>query len=86
MADNWAVIEQHNEEDEFVALHVVPMIVMDGEQQMSAAHTLSADCPCRPVRTINRHGAPLYNHYDPDHTGALTESEWREMIVREAGQ
>jgi hypothetical protein len=77
MADNWGVVEVWPEEDT-TELHVVPMVDLDGESVMSAAHVLDPECRCGPLPSINELGVKMWTHHDPDHIGALTDSEWAE--------
>ena len=78
MAANWGVIEEWADDNTFTAYHVVPMTSPDpdGEPVMSAAHDLASTCPCHPFLSYNNHGWKLYQHHDPDHPGALPESDY----------
>jgi hypothetical protein len=77
----WGVFEEHDDEGYLTVLHVIPVHCLDIEDdviEMSAAHILSAACPCRPVADgINESsGVPILNHHDPEHPGALSDDEW----------
>jgi hypothetical protein len=63
----WGCVEDRDE-DGAVDIHVVPMVDIDGELQVSAAHMVSLDCPCRPTRKLDH--KQIVNHHDPDHPGA----------------
>ena len=76
--NSWAVIEERDEGNTFVAYHIMPMVTLDGDEMPSAAHDLSETCPCHPLFGRNVHGCVVWNHHDPDHDGALTDSEWEE--------
>lgn len=77
----WGVVEKRDDEGEFLAYHVVPMVQLDvaDEPVMSAAHILSEDCPCHPFLNHGKGGWNIWNHHDEGHTGALSEHEWRAM-------
>jgi hypothetical protein len=93
MAANWGVIESRTESGHFVAYHVVPLIDCDGESICSAAHDLDPNCQCHPFYTLGGSGLPsqlnrkrsngklvcwqIWQHFDPDHPGALSIDEWR---------
>lgn len=70
MPANWAVIEQLDESGCFLAYHVVPMVNLDGEAVISAAHELHDGCQCRPRLEHGDDGWDIWNHNDPDHPGA----------------
>jgi hypothetical protein len=79
MSMQWGVYEQRDEDDEFVAYHVMPVVVIEGEECRSGDHTLSADCPCGTfVEVSEKTGCTIVQHHDPEHPGALPENEWRE--------
>lgn len=78
MPANWGVIEQLDESNRFIAFHVVPLINLDGQPTMSAAHELSSTCPCRPFLSVTDLGFDMLNHHDPDHPGALPDEEYQE--------
>ena len=40
MAANWGVIEERDDDGNFIAYHIMPMIDLDGEAVPSAAHDL----------------------------------------------
>lgn len=76
MAAHWGVVETWPEHDT-AELHIVPMIdVGDGETEPSAAHALNSECSRGPVQSVNELGVTMWNHHDPDHPGAQTESEF----------
>jgi len=75
---SWQVIKESDENEIFVAFHVMPMVKIDGELFPSAAHDVSENCPCRPLRSINRNKLTVLTHHDPDHNGAMTDKEWEE--------
>lgn len=67
----WAVIEQLTQLGHHVAYHVVPaeLNLADpaypadpGAVEMSAAHTLSDHCHCRPRWEAGKNGAVIWNH------------------------
>jgi hypothetical protein len=76
----WGCIEERTDSGEFVAYHVVPMIRPDpeGEAIMSAAHDLSSNCQCHPFLDHGNGGWDIWEHHDPDHPGALPESDYSE--------
>lgn len=79
----WGVYEERTEDGEFVAFHVMPCVVIEGEDVRSGDHEMSADCPCNPVVEVGEYGQDVVQHHAPDHPGALTEAEWKEK-TREA--
>ena len=80
MAANWGVIEDRDEDGVFIAYHVMPMIQLDGESIVSAAHDMSDACPCHPNLSQGDGGWDIWTHHDPDHPGSLerkTVGEYR---------
>ena len=73
---SWGIYEETDDSGSFVAFHNVPMVKIDEEEMVSAAHDLSDTCPCHPLFTRTPLGYILWCHHDPDHAGALTEDEW----------
>lgn len=78
MANDWGVFEEQDDAGKFFAYHIVPMVDLDGESAMSAAHTLEQNCACQPIFDKTKSGRKLVAHHDPDHPGAMTEDEWME--------
>jgi hypothetical protein len=72
----WAVIEQFDDDGNHVAYHVMPTAVIDGEDVWT--HKVSSDCECGPISEVNKHGATIWTHHDPESPGALSEEEWKE--------
>jgi len=88
---NWGVIEEREDSGRFVSFHVVPLVRIGDEDEMSAAHQLSDACPCHPFYTENDHGYIVWQHFDPTHKGARTHEDWiadiqtrREYLARTA--
>ena len=88
---NWGLIEERNDAGGFIAYHVMPMVDLDGESVVSAAHEISCICPCKPF--VEMCGDPtakegertkdgklkqwkMWLHNDADHPGSLTADEW----------
>ena len=56
----WGVIE--HDHGEF--LDVVPIVRVDGEGLMDAAHCSGWECECKPHMVTNRHGYKMWIHND----------------------
>jgi hypothetical protein len=82
MANNWGVFEVLDDEEITLAIHIVPMVNLDGENVMSAAHVLDPECRCGPLPSTNAHGVQMWNHYDPTHEGAQTDEEFSSGLFK----
>jgi hypothetical protein len=79
----WGVYEERDDDEEFIAFHVMPIVVIEGEECRSGAHTLSADCPCGTIVEVSeKTGCSVILHHDPEYPGALSEKEWREKMSK----
>lgn len=70
---SWGTVEERAE-DGSILYHVMPMVSLDGDLLVSAAHDASQNCQCRPILDGN-----IWQHHDPDHDGAMSETKWIEM-------
>lgn len=73
----WGVYEQWDDDDEFISFHVMPCVVIEGEDVRSGDHELSKDCPCGPLLEVNNLGYDVLTHHAPDHPGAFSDDEWK---------
>ena len=53
-------------------LHIVPLVDLDGERVMSAAHQADMYCPCNPTFDPEY---SIANHHDPEHPGSLERED-----------
>jgi hypothetical protein len=83
MSMKWGVYEEHDEAGEFIAFHVMPVVVIEGEECRSGDHILSADCLCgTKVEVSEETGCQVVLHHDPYYPGALPEEEWHQKKSR----
>lgn len=80
MAANWGVVEERDEDDKFIAYHIMPMIDLDGEPVASAAHDLSDACPCHPELQHGNGGWTIWNHHDPDRAGSEEQTAMKDAL------
>jgi hypothetical protein len=73
------VIEERDDDGNFIAYHVMPMVQLDGESIVSAAHIMSDACPCHPNLEHGKGGWDIWNHHDPDHVGSKEREELGEF-------
>lgn len=73
---SWATIEERDDDGLLVWYHVMPMVSLDGDLVISAAHDVSTDCHCRPILDGN-----IWQHYDPDHDGSMSNEEWNQKKI-----
>ena len=74
----WGVYEERDEDEEVIAFHVMPIVVIEGEECRSGDHTISSDCSCNPLIEISeKTGCAVIQHHDPDHPGAIPEEDWK---------
>lgn len=76
----WGVFEERSDDGRLIALHVVPVVCLDMDNnlaEVSSMHTLTIGCPCHPLRSgINQHAhCPILSHNDPEELG-MSEAEW----------
>lgn len=80
MSMQWGVYPQ-SEHGIFVAYHVIPCVVIEGEDIRSGDHVLSGSCECAPILEHSEGGSDIWAHHDPEHPGALTAEEWDKKIA-----
>ena len=68
---NWGVVEVRDDDGNFIAYHIMPMVDCDGEAVPSNAHTLSDSCHCRPTFEVGHRECSIWNHHDPTHPGSI---------------
>jgi hypothetical protein len=83
---SWGVFEERDDVGRFRAYHVVPVVQANGDILPSAAHTLSANCDCKPLHERSRYDIDLYNHHDPDADGAMAEDDWEKKKTQGIAQ
>jgi len=99
-ASNWGCVEEREDNGKFVAYHIMPMIQIDGQAVVSAAHDSNKDCVCHPFAepcgdqsaALNEQRGDgklkrwiMYQHHEPEHKGALSEDEYIERKAKAAG-
>jgi hypothetical protein len=73
---NWGIVEETDDAGNFAAFHIVPMVTIDGDVLVSAAHDITKNCPCGThFEQGKKHKTKIWIHYDPDHAGALMREE-----------
>jgi hypothetical protein len=83
MSMQWGVYEQRDQDGTFIAFHVMPVVVIEGEEIRSGDHILSSKCSCNPLVEISEEtGCAVHLHHDPDYPGALPEEEWHQKKSR----
>ena len=76
---NLGAVEERDVDGRFIAYHVMPMVLLGDESVVSAAHTLSKYCDCKPDLEFGNGGWKIYNHHDPEHPGSI-ESESKIIV------
>lgn len=81
--NNWGLV--CGEDDGAACWHVVPLVKIGDEHVCSAAHEISPTCQCGPFGGQGAGGWIVWQHFDPDHAGAMTKEEWdRDVMKRRA--
>jgi hypothetical protein len=71
MRPHWGIVEETDDNDKFVAFHIVPMVTVDGDLLVSAAHDITRECACGTHYERGRkHQTDIWIHYDPDYAAA----------------
>lgn len=80
MAANWGVVEDRDDDGNFLAYHIMPMVDLDGEAVPSAAHDVSDTCPCHPSMDHGNGGWLIWIHHDADHPGSEEQEAMKHAI------
>ena len=72
MTSKWGVIDVRDEQGRFIAYHVMPVILSEGEWVPTGSHEMSEDCHCNPFLSHGNGGWPVWNHFDPSHPGGMS--------------
>lgn len=76
MTSKWGVIDVRDDDGRFIAYHVMPVILSEGEWITTDSHEMSENCQCNPFLSHGNGGWPMWNHFDPSHHGGMSAEEF----------
>jgi hypothetical protein len=79
MTEKWGVIDVRDDDGRFIAYHVMPVILSEGEWITTDSHEMSENCQCNPFLSHGNGGWPLWNHFDADFPGGLSAEEFNQQ-------
>ena len=78
MTEKWGVIEARDDDGRFIAYHVMPIFISEGEWITTESHEMSENCHCNPFLDHGHGGWKVWQHFDPDFPGALSAEEFNQ--------
>lgn len=76
MTSKWGVIDVRDEDARFIAYHVMPVVLSEGDWIPTDSHEMSENCQCNPFLSHGKGGCPIWNHFDPSHPGGMSAEEF----------